>query len=75
MGDEDRNGSESEPPSREGEPAEAEGPDAEPKTPPPPSTRRKWIFRLAGMVLVPLLFFGLLEGSLRLFGFGYETDF
>ncbi|MHC4601268.1 MAG: hypothetical protein ACYS47_19915, partial [Planctomycetota bacterium] len=41
----------------------------------PMSARRKWGFRITGMTLVPLLFFLILEGVLRLFGFGYATDF
>ncbi|MHC4779076.1 MAG: tetratricopeptide repeat protein, partial [Planctomycetota bacterium] len=51
-------------------------------SPPPVSDRggglsrgRQWGFRIAGMTLVPLAFFLLLEGLLALFGFGYDTDY
>jgi tetratricopeptide (TPR) repeat protein len=37
--------------------------------------RRKWFFRLAALVLVPLLVFGGLEAALRLAGYGYHTSF
>lgn len=37
--------------------------------------RRGWILRLLLMAVVPLLFFGILEGGLRLFGYGYPTGF
>jgi tetratricopeptide (TPR) repeat protein len=36
---------------------------------------RKWLYRLLAMTLVPLLVLGALELGLRLFGFGYPTDF
>jgi len=39
------------------------------------SRLRGCAFRLIALVLIPLLFFGLLEGGLRLFGYGYSTDF
>lgn len=39
------------------------------------SRRRKWAFRLAALVLIPLLFFGILELALRLAGFGYDTHY
>jgi tetratricopeptide (TPR) repeat protein len=46
---------------------------------PPPrrplSRRRKWLFRLAVAILVPVLFFTLLEAGLRLGGYGYPTAF
>ncbi len=45
----------------------------------PPASRptgwRLWRLRLAAMLGVPLLFFGLLELGLRLGGFGYRTGF
>ncbi len=37
--------------------------------------RRVWLFRLLSATLAPLLFLCLLEGGLRLFGYGYPTDF
>lgn len=37
--------------------------------------KRKWLFRLASLVLSPLLVLGLLEGGLRLAGYGYPTCF
>jgi tetratricopeptide (TPR) repeat protein len=39
------------------------------------SGRRKWLFRLAAVVLGPILFFGVLELALRLGGYGYSTNF
>jgi hypothetical protein len=42
---------------------------------PKPSRYRFWCFRLAVMVLAPLLFFLLLEAGLHLAGFGYKTSF
>src|SRR5262245_49471418 len=36
---------------------------------------RKWLYRIAAMVLFPALLFGILEISLRLGGFGEPTDF
>jgi hypothetical protein len=39
------------------------------------SRRRVWLFRLLSATLVPVLFLCLLEGGLRLFGYGYPTDF
>ncbi len=41
----------------------------------PLSRRRKWLFRLVAMVLVPVVFFGVLEAGLRLGGYGYPTAF
>jgi len=41
----------------------------------PMSRRRVWLFRLLSATLAPLLFLCLLEGGLRLFGYGYPTDF
>jgi tetratricopeptide (TPR) repeat protein len=40
-----------------------------------PTGARKWLFRLAAMTLIPLLVFAILEGSLRLAGYGRSTDF
>ena len=34
---------------------------------------RKWVFRLVAMTVIPALFFLLLEGGLRLFGYGHPT--
>ena len=49
-------------------------------TPSSPSSRgpgrlRKWMFRLTAMILVPALLLGITEGALRLFGYGYPTNF
>jgi len=43
--------------------------------PPPPPRGRTWLFRLAAMLLAPALFLLLLEGGLRLTGYGYSTSF
>jgi tetratricopeptide (TPR) repeat protein len=40
-----------------------------------PSRLRIWLFRLSAMTVVPALFFGVLELSLRLAGFGHSTAF
>ncbi|MHB1035369.1 MAG: tetratricopeptide repeat protein [Pirellulales bacterium] len=40
-----------------------------------PTGRRKWLFRLAAATIVPVVFFLLLELGLRLWGYGYPTDF
>src|SRR5687767_8110727 len=42
---------------------------------PPLPRRRKILFILAAALLVPLFALGLLEGGLRLFGYGYPTSF
>jgi tetratricopeptide (TPR) repeat protein len=39
------------------------------------STGRKWLFRLAALVGMPALAFGVLELALRLIGYGYSTSF
>ena len=39
------------------------------------SRRRKWLFRLAVVILSPVLFFGVLEAGLQLGGYGYPTAF
>jgi tetratricopeptide (TPR) repeat protein len=39
------------------------------------STGRQWLFRLLALVLVPLATFAVLEGALRLAGYGYPTAF
>jgi tetratricopeptide (TPR) repeat protein len=36
---------------------------------------RKWIFRLAAVILAPVLFFTMLEAGLRLAGYGYPAGF
>jgi tetratricopeptide (TPR) repeat protein len=48
-----------------------------PVTPPPvpPSGGRLWLFRLAALLLAPVLFLLLLEGGLRLFGYGFSPAF
>jgi Tfp pilus assembly protein PilF len=53
---------------------------APPKAESKPTSRklsgpRKWLFRLAAMILGPALVLGLLELSLRIGGYGYTTDF
>jgi len=40
-----------------------------------PTGWRKWLFRLAAMTIIPAAFFLLLEGGLRLFGYGFEPAF
>jgi tetratricopeptide (TPR) repeat protein len=39
------------------------------------SPRRKWLFRLFSLVIIPLVLLGGLEASLRLAGYGYATGF
>jgi tetratricopeptide (TPR) repeat protein len=39
----------------------------------PPAPRRKWLFRLAALVIMPLLTLAILEVVLRLAGYGYAT--
>jgi Flp pilus assembly protein TadD len=39
------------------------------------SKQKRWGFRLGAAVLAPVLLLGVLEISLRLFGFGYSTSF
>jgi tetratricopeptide (TPR) repeat protein len=39
------------------------------------SRRRKWLFRLAAVVLGPAVLFAILELSLRVGGYGYSTSF
>lgn len=39
------------------------------------SRKKLWLFRILALVLVPIFFFGMLEGLLRLVGFGYPTTF
>jgi tetratricopeptide (TPR) repeat protein len=39
------------------------------------SGKRLWLMRVIAVVLVPALFFGLLELSLRVAGFGYSTSY
>jgi tetratricopeptide (TPR) repeat protein len=41
----------------------------------PQTAARIWAFRLAALILVPLVFLSLLEAGLRLAGFGYPTEF
>jgi tetratricopeptide (TPR) repeat protein len=47
-------------------------PSSAPRTLPP---RRKWAFRIAALVLSPLLVFGGLEAAFRFAGWGYPTSF
>jgi tetratricopeptide (TPR) repeat protein len=46
-----------------------------PDRPEPASKRRKWFYRFVLVILSPLIFFGALEGILRLTGFGYPNRF
>jgi len=46
-----------------------------PKAAPAPSGGRQWLFRLIAFVLLPLLTLAVLEGALRLAGYGYATGF
>jgi len=39
------------------------------------SPAKKWVFRLVGLVFLPLLLLGLLEMGMRLAGYGYPTTF
>jgi tetratricopeptide (TPR) repeat protein len=39
------------------------------------SRRRRWLYRLAAMVVAPVLFFGLLEAGLRIGDYGHPTNF
>ena len=39
------------------------------------SRRRKWVFRIMAVTVMPAAFLLLLEGVLRVAGFGYPTDF
>lgn len=41
----------------------------------PRAARRKWLFRLLTLTMVPALFLGLLEAILRLCGYGYPATF
>ena len=41
----------------------------------PLTTRKLWLFRLSAMLLVPGLVFAVLEVTLRLAGYGYDTNF
>ena len=40
-----------------------------------PSRPRRWLFRLIALVVIPLVLLGLIEGGLRLTGYGYDTRF
>jgi tetratricopeptide (TPR) repeat protein len=40
---------------------------------PPAAPRHKWLFRLAALVVMPLLALAVLEGALRVAGYGYAT--
>ena len=48
---------------------------AAPLKPGRPVGRRKWLYRLAAATLIPLALFGLLEGGLRVGGYGRDTHF
>jgi tetratricopeptide (TPR) repeat protein len=41
---------------------------------PPPAPNRKWLFRIAAIVIVPLLVLAVLEAALRLADYGYTTS-
>lgn len=45
-----------------------------PVLPPPPGKRKLWLFRLIGLVLIPILFFGILEAGLRCSGYGFPCS-
>jgi tetratricopeptide (TPR) repeat protein len=45
----------------------------QPAAAPPPVPRHKWLFRLAALLLAPLLALAALEAALRLAGYGYPT--
>lgn len=49
--------------------------DVKPVARPGSSRRRIWVYRLASMVLGPVLVLGLLEAGLRLVGYGVPTSF
>jgi tetratricopeptide (TPR) repeat protein len=40
-----------------------------------PTGWRKWAYRFLALTLVPTVLFGLLEGGLRIGGYGYRTEF
>src|SRR5207248_3182905 len=40
-----------------------------------PTGWRKWAYRFLALTLVPTLLFALLEGGLRIGGYGYRTEF
>ena len=42
---------------------------------PPPKGWKKWSFWFTACVLIPILFFFLMEMFLRMVGYGYQTDF
>ena len=42
---------------------------------PVPAKRRRWVFRLASLILAPLLFLALLEFGLQLGGYGHAAGF
>jgi lysophospholipase L1-like esterase len=44
-----------------------------PAAPPPPTPARRWLFRAIAIVL-PFLLLAILEGTLRLFHYGYDTS-
>jgi tetratricopeptide (TPR) repeat protein len=66
-------------PNQSKDPGPARGPARGPQTPgtpeSPPSSTHKWLFRLALLVLSPLLLLALPELGLRLAGYGYSTAF
>ncbi len=62
-----------EPPTRSPEADDA--PEATGAPDAPPSRLKLWAFRLTALLVVPAVFFVLLEGVLRLTGYGYSTGF
>jgi tetratricopeptide (TPR) repeat protein len=48
-------------------------PKAQPAAAPPPVPSRKWLFRIAALLVMPLLMLAVLEAALRLAGYGYPT--
>jgi tetratricopeptide (TPR) repeat protein len=45
----------------------------QPAPPPKPVPRHKWLFRVAALLVIPLLTLATLEAALRLAGYGYPT--
>jgi tetratricopeptide (TPR) repeat protein len=46
---------------------------AQPRAAPPITPRRKWLFRIAALAIIPLLTLAVLETVLRVAGYGYPT--
>ena len=50
-------------------------PGARPRPDAAPAPSRQWLFRIIAFLLLPLLTLAVLEGALRLVGYGYPTSF